>query len=178
MIVVVLKELCVTVDYVSAVKIIRISPRSSGFDESGEFGAPPGSWSVGMLACAMWERALELAGARCYQADVKKKRARGDSVRNPRRKWDQVLLLLLTAGVVVAISLGVRLRLKEPAAADRYLPRPRGTLTFNKDVAPIVFERCARCHRPGQAAPFSLLSYSDVKKRAKQIVEVTARRYM
>jgi Tfp pilus assembly protein PilF len=51
-------------------------------------------------------------------------------------------------------------------------------LTFNKDIAPIVFERCASCHRPGQSAPFSLLSYEDVKKRAKQIAEVTASRYM
>ncbi len=34
------------------------------------------------------------------------------------------------------------------------------------------------CHRPGEAAPFSLLSYEDVKKRAKQIADVTRRRYM
>ncbi len=53
-----------------------------------------------------------------------------------------------------------------------------GTLTFNKDVAPIVFQRCAGCHRPGQAAPFSLLSYADVKKRSKQIGEVVEKRYM
>jgi Flp pilus assembly protein TadD len=41
-----------------------------------------------------------------------------------------------------------------------------------------MFDRCASCHRPGQAAPFALLSYADVKKRAKQIAEVTATRYM
>jgi len=41
-----------------------------------------------------------------------------------------------------------------------------------------VFDQCARCHRPRQAAPFNLLSYSDVKKQAKQIAKVTARRYM
>jgi tetratricopeptide (TPR) repeat protein len=50
--------------------------------------------------------------------------------------------------------------------------------TFSRDVAPIVFERCAGCHRPGQAAPFSLLTYEDVRRRARQIVEVTRRRYM
>src|SRR5262245_17794907 len=37
---------------------------------------------------------------------------------------------------------------------------PREPLTFNRDVAPIIFARCAPCHRPDQAAPFPLLSYS------------------
>ena len=30
-------------------------------------------------------------------------------------------------------------------------------VTFNKDVAPIFFAKCAECHRPGEAAPFSVL---------------------
>jgi len=51
-------------------------------------------------------------------------------------------------------------------------------VTFNKQIAPIVFQNCAPCHRPGEAAPFSLLSYQDVKKRAGQIVTVTKSRYM
>jgi len=51
-------------------------------------------------------------------------------------------------------------------------------VTFNKDVAPLVFAHCAGCHRPGQSGPFALLSYADVKKRAKQIAEITAKRYM
>jgi hypothetical protein len=50
--------------------------------------------------------------------------------------------------------------------------------TFSTDIAPIIFQKCAYCHRPGQAAPFSLLNYNDVRKRAEQIAEVTARRYM
>jgi len=57
-----------------------------------------------------------------------------------------------------------------PASADQ--------VTFNRDVAPIVFRSCATCHRPGEAAPFSLLNYSDVKKHARQIVEVTPSRAM
>src|SRR5579863_4682528 len=52
------------------------------------------------------------------------------------------------------------------------------TLTFSRDIAPIIYQNCAPCHRPGQAGPFSLLSYSDVQKRAKQIVQVTRSRYM
>ena len=50
--------------------------------------------------------------------------------------------------------------------------------TFNKDIAPIVYQNCAVCHHPGGSAPFSLLTFQDVKKRAAQIAEVTASRYM
>src|SRR3954471_3641055 len=46
-------------------------------------------------------------------------------------------------------------------------------VTFPRDVAPIVFAHCSGCHHPGEAAPFSLLTYEDVRRRAKQIVEVT-----
>jgi Flp pilus assembly protein TadD/mono/diheme cytochrome c family protein len=51
-------------------------------------------------------------------------------------------------------------------------------LTFNRDVAPIIFQNCTTCHRPGEAAPFTLLSYDDVKQRAKQIVTTTEHRFM
>ena len=50
--------------------------------------------------------------------------------------------------------------------------------TFNKDVAPIIYEHCAVCHRPGQSAPFNLLTYQDVKKHDKQIGIVTSSRFM
>ena len=62
--------------------------------------------------------------------------------------------------------------------AGGYIPRAKGTITFNADIAPIMFENCAGCHRPGESAPFSLLSYEDVRKRARLIVDVTQRRYM
>ncbi len=51
-------------------------------------------------------------------------------------------------------------------------------VTFNKDIAPILFKRCAGCHRPGEVAPFPLLSYRDASKRAGQLVEVTSTRQM
>jgi hypothetical protein len=58
-------------------------------------------------------------------------------------------------------------------------PLPAGEkLTFNKHIAPLVFERCAGCHHPGEVAPFPLLSYGDVKKRAKQIADVTGSHFM
>jgi Flp pilus assembly protein TadD/mono/diheme cytochrome c family protein len=51
-------------------------------------------------------------------------------------------------------------------------------VTFNRDIAPIVYGNCSVCHRPGQSAPFSLLTYEDVKRHAAQIAAVTKRRYM
>ena len=51
-------------------------------------------------------------------------------------------------------------------------------VTFNKDVAPLVYSRCAPCHHQGGIGPFSLLSYEDVRKHADQIARVTQSRYM
>ncbi|HEX9365534.1 MAG TPA: tetratricopeptide repeat protein [Vicinamibacterales bacterium] len=52
------------------------------------------------------------------------------------------------------------------------------TVTFNEDVAPIVFANCASCHRPGEVAPFSLLTYADALKHAGKIAEETRERRM
>ena len=51
-------------------------------------------------------------------------------------------------------------------------------VTFYQNIAPIIYRECAPCHRPGESGPFPLLAYSDVKRRAAQIAEVTARRFM
>jgi len=51
-------------------------------------------------------------------------------------------------------------------------------LTFNRDIAPIIFQSCARCHRPGESGPFPLLTYEDVKKHARQIEIVTHTHFM
>ena len=50
--------------------------------------------------------------------------------------------------------------------------------TFNHDVAPLLYQNCAGCHRPGQVAPFSLLTYQDAARRAQLLAAVTAKRYM
>lgn len=65
-----------------------------------------------------------------------------------------------------------------PAAPQEPAAAPTRTPTFCEDVAPIVYARCAPCHRPGEVAPFSLLSYQDVKKRGKTIAEVVEERFM
>lgn len=43
------------------------------------------------------------------------------------------------------------------------------TPTFSKDVAPILYRNCASCHRPGESAPMSLLTFSDARPWAKAI---------
>lgn len=53
-----------------------------------------------------------------------------------------------------------------------------GKVTFHRDVAPILQERCQACHRPGQIAPFSLLTYADAQSWAAEIKEFTANRQM
>jgi tetratricopeptide (TPR) repeat protein len=55
---------------------------------------------------------------------------------------------------------------------------PAGLVTFARDVAPIVFDRCGICHHPNGSAPFSLLTYPAAKQRATQIAAVTKRRLM
>src|SRR5580693_3692257 len=52
------------------------------------------------------------------------------------------------------------------------------SVTFSKDIAPILFNYCAPCHRPGEAGPFPLLTYADARKHAAQIAIVTGKRYM
>ena len=52
------------------------------------------------------------------------------------------------------------------------------TPTFTEHVAPIIFQNCVSCHRPGEAGPFSLTNYQEVRKRARQIAEVTGTKFM
>jgi mono/diheme cytochrome c family protein len=47
--------------------------------------------------------------------------------------------------------------------------KPAGIPTYTKDVAPILYKHCTTCHRPGEIAPMSLLTYDDVRPHAKDI---------
>lgn len=74
-------------------------------------------------------------------------------------------LILLIVGAV-ATSLHAEARDRERS------------VTFNANIAPILYENCAPCHRPAGPAPFPLLSFADARKRARQIVSVTRSRAM
>jgi mono/diheme cytochrome c family protein len=52
------------------------------------------------------------------------------------------------------------------------------TPTFSKDVAPILYTHCVECHRPGEAAPMSLISYQDARPWAKSIKQQVAQHAM
>jgi len=51
-------------------------------------------------------------------------------------------------------------------------------VTYSRDIAPILLSHCAECHRPGEVAPFSLLSFEDAQKRADWLSEITQSQLM
>jgi hypothetical protein len=64
-----------------------------------------------------------------------------------------------------------------PAAAGLQGPAAE-VPTFTKDVAPILYENCTTCHRPGEIAPMSLLTYDDARPYAKAIRDEVAEGHM
>jgi len=80
-------------------------------------------------------------------------------------------IILVACAVFAATGFGSPLSSSGPDA-------PAATVTFNRDIAPIVYQYCAACHRPGEAGPFPLLTYQDVKKHGRQIEAVTQTRFM
>jgi hypothetical protein len=50
-----------------------------------------------------------------------------------------------------------------------------GEITFNHDVAPILYRHCAGCHHTGDLAPMSLVSYKDARPWAAAIREASSR---
>jgi hypothetical protein len=81
------------------------------------------------------------------------------------------------ANLLKSISPGVA-RWILPACCLSVAVPAKAEPTFTRDVAPIIFKNCTPCHRPGEIAPFPLVSYLDVKKRARQLRDVTHDRIM
>lgn len=80
----------------------------------------------------------------------------------------------LVLGAAALVGSGAKAGPSAPAVKSGTGP----SVTFNRDIAPLIFQNCAPCHHPGESAPFSLLSYADVKKHARQIAVVTEMRIM
>jgi hypothetical protein len=80
------------------------------------------------------------------------------------------------AGVVVA-AVVVPLHLEGQVSPNRDVSRGR-EVTFASDVAPIVYTQCVFCHRPGEVAPFSLLTYKDARPWARSIKQKVIGRQM
>ena len=73
----------------------------------------------------------------------------------------------LLIGVLAAASLGVLIRAHGFGAS----------ITWNREISRIVYEKCATCHRP-EGAAFSLMTYPDVQPRANAIKDAVLARRM
>ncbi len=118
----------------------------------------------------------------------------------PRRLRIAVLLVVALGGVGWGVVRGVRpgphnpiLRTLGPApklrrpdagvvayrdAQEADVPAPEGPVTYSGAVASILREKCQDCHRPGQVAPFSLLTYDQAYRWRRGIKEVVLDRRM
>src|SRR5947209_8915097 len=64
------------------------------------------------------------------------------------------------------------------SAAVTLAGTPDRAVTYNRDVAPIMQQHCQECHRAGEIAPMSLMSYKEVRPYAAAIKEAVALRKM
>ena len=63
-----------------------------------------------------------------------------------------------------------------PLAVKAEQAAPAPEVTFTKDIAPILQRSCQNCHRPGQVAPMSLLTYEDARQWARTMKQRTGLR--
>jgi hypothetical protein len=68
-------------------------------------------------------------------------------------------LTLVTCGAFVILSLTFPITGQQQTAVKE--------VTFTKDIAPILFNNCVYCHRPGEIGPFSLISYRETRPWSK-----------
>ena len=90
--------------------------------------------------------------------------------------------LTVTASLVLlgtsAALMGTRAKPVVRPANVKVAASSHGAVTYAKDIAPILDEKCATCHHRGEVAPFALTSYTDARKRAQFLAAVTQSRYM
>jgi hypothetical protein len=72
-----------------------------------------------------------------------------------------------------ALLSGFLLGIAAMAAPNSSVP-----VTFNKDVLPILQENCQGCHRPGELAPMSFLTYSETRPWAKAMKQAVLTKKM
>ena len=80
----------------------------------------------------------------------------------------------LIAGLTLSLAL---VAIGHAQAPNRAATDP-GAPTFTRDVAPIMFTKCASCHRPGEVAPMALLSFADARPWASAIKQKVSTRAM
>jgi Flp pilus assembly protein TadD len=87
----------------------------------------------------------------------------------------QSFIICATSSLIFIVA---TLYASRPGAAKSANAQNSALTTFTRDIAPIVFRSCVPCHHPGEAGPFSLVTYGDAKSHARQIADVTRKRLM
>ena len=80
----------------------------------------------------------------------------------------RIRIAALALGLCIFYIAGLRLCVRASEAP----------VTFNRQIAPILYKNCTTCHHPGGGGPFSLLTYEEARRRGPQLVQVTASRFM
>ncbi len=75
----------------------------------------------------------------------------------------------VSLGFCGAVVTGLLTLSATPAVAQDASSGTAAPVTFAKDVAPILYEHCTTCHRPGEIAPMSLITYEDARPWARAI---------
>ena len=81
------------------------------------------------------------------------------------------------AAVTICLVAGLAF-IATTSANNNKIKNAAKNVTFTKDVAPIFYKSCSECHRAGEGAPFSTMSFKDVRPWAKSIKEKVANRTM
>ena len=118
---------------------------------------------------------LNAIGAVLYRGRIDDRGIEAGKMRPQATRADlRIALEEITAGKPVSVAE------TKPVGCTLFLRRPgkSGSVTFAKQIAPLLYRHCSNCHRPGQVAPFPLLSYADAAPRASIIAAVTANRTM
>jgi len=88
----------------------------------------------------------------------------------------RIWVTMAIVGVVAAGSAPGEAHRKTPVAPPTAAAPAGGdsSVTYHRDVAPILQRRCQECHRPGEIAPMSLLTYAEARESASRIQEALA----
>src|SRR5208282_1978290 len=85
------------------------------------------------------------------------------------------------SAVSIMLTISIAMVIQSSALAADVTPAtagPRQPVTFSKDVAPILQEKCQECHQPNSIAPMSLISYQETRPWARSIKERVITRQM
>src|SRR5437870_13460799 len=104
-----------------------------------------------------------------------------DAVSGFSRTWSDVMRFTSLRVIALVVTSAVYLAntsLSGAAGPQASRGQDQSAPTFTTDVAPIIYAKCASCHRPGEVAPMSLLTYRDVRPWAAAIREKVVSRAM